>query len=88
MPTSVLIFAGESVPVTKCALPHLESSNDELYGPDRHNRHTIFAGTEVVQTRYYGQYQVQIPNFTSDLVQTAVDTVDGEGKEERYAIAA
>jgi hypothetical protein len=44
--------------VTKCALPHLESSNDELYSPDRHNRHTIFAGTEVVQTRYYGQFQV------------------------------
>ena len=49
---------GESVPVTKCALPHLDSHNDELYGPESHKRHTIFAGTEVVQTRYYGQFQV------------------------------
>ncbi len=54
----ICLGLGESVPVTKCALPHLESSNDELYSPDRHNRHTIFAGTEVVQTRYYGQFQV------------------------------
>lgn len=50
--------AGESVPVTKTALPNpARSSNgllqDPAYSPEEHKRHTLFCGTCVIQTRYY-----------------------------------
>ena len=56
---------GESVPVTKTPLPHVKrlSSNpleqrEEQYKPDQHKRHTLFNGTKVIQTRYYGHARV------------------------------
>ena len=32
--------------------------DDEVYDPETHVRNTIFAGTEVIQTRYYGDQEV------------------------------
>ena len=49
-------FLGESVPVTKTPLSQQE--DEEIYSPETHKRHTLFAGTKVVQTRYYGQAKV------------------------------
>lgn len=46
---------GESVPVTKT---QLSGHDDEIYSPVLHKKYTLFAGTQVVQTRYYGQAKV------------------------------
>ena len=51
------MLTGESVPVTKVCLEEGEAGR-QLYTPDSHNRHTLFAGTEVIQTRYYGDRAV------------------------------
>ena len=50
------MLTGESVPVTKTALTH--DADDELYGTETHKRNTLFAGTSVIQTRYYGESHV------------------------------
>jgi len=59
------MLTGESVPVTKTPLPHVKilSSNpleqrEEQYKPEQHKRHTLFNGTKVIQTRYYGHARV------------------------------
>lgn len=47
------MLTGESVPVTKTSLP---SSGDEAavgFSIDEHKRHTLFCGTQVIQTRFY-----------------------------------
>ncbi|CAG2057571.1 unnamed protein product, partial [Timema podura] len=45
------MLTGESVPVTKTPLPN---SPDILYDSKEHARHTLFCGTQVLQTRYFG----------------------------------
>ncbi|KAK3105212.1 hypothetical protein FSP39_019931 [Pinctada imbricata] len=50
------MLTGESVPVTKTPLTSQE--DDEIYSPDTHKRHTLFSGTKVLQTRYYGNTKV------------------------------
>eukprot|EP00095_Tigriopus_kingsejongensis_P002264 snap_masked-scaffold633_size121756-processed-gene-0.12 protein:Tk02264 transcript:snap_masked-scaffold633_size121756-processed-gene-0.12-mRNA-1 annotation:"probable cation-transporting atpase 13a3-like" len=50
------MLTGESVPVTKSALPHGDEEED--YDTERHKRHTLFAGTSIIQTRYYGNTHV------------------------------
>ncbi|XP_032670588.1 probable cation-transporting ATPase 13A3 isoform X1 [Odontomachus brunneus] len=49
------MLTGESVPVTKTPVP---SSNDIIYNAKEHARHTLFCGTRVIQTRYYGSEKV------------------------------
>ncbi|XP_067207720.1 polyamine-transporting ATPase 13A3 isoform X2 [Linepithema humile] len=49
------MLTGESVPVTKTPVP---SSNDVIYDTKEHARHTLFCGTRVIQTRYYGSEKV------------------------------
>ena len=44
------------MPVTKTPLPQQE--DNELYSAEIHKRHTLFSGTHVVQTRYYGNAKV------------------------------
>ena len=46
---------------------------DEIYSPDTHRRQTIFAGTEVIQTRYYGNQAV-----LAMVVRTGFTTAKGE----------
>ncbi|XP_078374483.1 polyamine-transporting ATPase 13A3-like isoform X2 [Oculina patagonica] len=59
------MLTGESVPVTKTPLPYVKRSSsnpleqrEEQYKPERHKRHTLFNGTKVIQTRYYGHARV------------------------------
>ncbi|XP_030071441.1 polyamine-transporting ATPase 13A3 isoform X1 [Microcaecilia unicolor] len=50
------MLTGESVPVTKTNLPNpiLDSKGtEEVYYPETHKRHTLFCGTNVIQTRFY-----------------------------------
>jgi cation-transporting ATPase 13A2 len=49
------MLTGESVPVTKTGLPNLP---DIIYDPKEHARHTLFCGTQVIQTRYFGNEKV------------------------------
>ena len=49
------MLTGESVPVTKTPLPN---SPDILYDSKEHARHTLFCGTHVIQTRYFGMERV------------------------------
>ncbi|KAF5303296.1 hypothetical protein FQA39_LY10035 [Lamprigera yunnana] len=49
------MLTGESVPVTKTPLPDLPSL---LYNTKEHTRHTLFCGTQVIQTRYFGGEKV------------------------------
>ncbi|CAL1544453.1 unnamed protein product [Lymnaea stagnalis] len=65
------MLTGESVPVTKTPLIPLE--DEEIYSPEVHKRHTLFSGTKVVQTRYYGQAKV-----TAVVIRTGFNTAKGE----------
>uniref|UniRef100_A0A8C2YCD9 Polyamine-transporting ATPase 13A3 n=1 Tax=Coturnix japonica TaxID=93934 RepID=A0A8C2YCD9_COTJA len=51
------MLTGESVPVTKINLPnpseYPKATGDEIYSPEAHKRHTLFCGTNVIQTRFY-----------------------------------
>lgn len=49
------MLTGESVPVTKTALPNTKGIQ---YDPKEHGRHTLFCGTHVIQTRYFGNEKV------------------------------
>ncbi|KAG6448590.1 probable cation-transporting ATPase 13A3 [Manduca sexta] len=63
------MLTGESVPVMKgppCISP-------EIYSTDGHKRHTLFAGTHVIQTRFYGNNQV-----LAKVVRTGFCTAKGE----------
>ncbi|KAJ6654962.1 hypothetical protein lerEdw1_006433 [Lerista edwardsae] len=58
------LLTGESVPVTKTALPNPARGapglpQDPTYDPEEHRRHTLFCGTAVIQTRYYAGEAVQ-----------------------------
>ncbi|XP_073986306.1 polyamine-transporting ATPase 13A3-like isoform X2 [Rhodnius prolixus] len=48
------MLTGESVPVTKNALP----KNGNIYNVKEDSRHTLFCGTNIIQTRYYGNEKV------------------------------
>ncbi|XP_061680110.1 polyamine-transporting ATPase 13A3 isoform X1 [Syngnathoides biaculeatus] len=52
------MLTGESVPVTKTNLPNTlpGESGDEVMSPysiEEHKRHTLFCGTNIIQTRFY-----------------------------------
>ncbi|KAL1265956.1 hypothetical protein QQF64_003983, partial [Cirrhinus molitorella] len=52
------MLTGESVPVTKTDLPNPQldkkgGDGDMIYSTEEHKRHTLFCGTNVIQTRYY-----------------------------------
>lgn len=65
------MLTGESVPVTKT--PVTASEEKEIYCAEKHKRHTLFCGTEVIQTRYYGTAQV-----LAVVVRTGFSTAKGE----------
>lgn len=50
---------GESVPVTKTSLPTLGLEAEASYSTEKHKRHTLFCGTQVIQTRFYTGEQVK-----------------------------
>ena len=48
------MLTGESIPVRKSAL----LPGDEIFNCDVHKRHTVCAGTQVIQTRFYAGAKV------------------------------
>ncbi|KZS08802.1 putative Cation-transporting ATPase 13A2 [Daphnia magna] len=63
------VLTGESAPETKTPVPDL----DEPYCTDIHKRHTLFCGTQILQTRYYGQDKV-----LAVVIRTGFTTAKGE----------
>lgn len=64
----LFIFSGESVPITKTPLPNsgapaVESNQsdhpDVKFHMKDHAKHVLFCGTEVIQTRFYGNQKVK-----------------------------
>lgn len=49
------MLTGESVPVTKTSIV---DRPDVMYSAKEHSRHTLFCGTQVIQTRFYGGERV------------------------------
>lgn len=49
--------SGESIPVTKTPLPNPRGIQMN-YDLKHHSKHTLFCGTKVIQTRYYGDAAV------------------------------
>ncbi|XP_073346675.1 polyamine-transporting ATPase 13A3-like isoform X2 [Pagrus major] len=47
------MLTGESVPVTKTSLPSSGEDAASSYDMEEHKRHTLFCGTQVIQTRFY-----------------------------------
>ena len=65
----IFVSLGESAPETKTPAPDL----DEPYCTDIHKRHTLFCGTQILQTRYYGQDKV-----LAVVIRTGFTTAKGE----------
>ncbi|XP_022090369.1 probable cation-transporting ATPase 13A3 [Acanthaster planci] len=69
------MLTGESVPVTKTPLPCVSGSDgeeDSGYNADKHKRHTLYCGTHIIQTRYYGGEMVK-----AVVVRTGFSTAKG-----------
>lgn len=49
------MLTGESVPVTKTPIP---ACNEVVYDEKEHARHTLYSGTKILQTRYFGSEKV------------------------------
>ncbi|XP_020772878.2 LOW QUALITY PROTEIN: polyamine-transporting ATPase 13A3-like [Boleophthalmus pectinirostris] len=47
------MLTGESVPVTKTNIPRSGEEGAQTYSLEQHKRHTLFCGTQVIQTRFY-----------------------------------
>lgn len=47
------MLTGESVPVTKTSVPSAGEDSADNFSLDQHKRHTLFCGTQVIQTRFY-----------------------------------
>ncbi|XP_069583276.1 polyamine-transporting ATPase 13A3 isoform X1 [Ranitomeya imitator] len=71
------MLTGESVPVTKTNLPDPCSDSrgveDENYNTEVHKRHTLFCGTNVIQTRFYAGEPVK-----AIIVRTGFSTSKGQ----------
>lgn len=63
------MLTGESTPVQKSAV----IGTSEVWEEERHRRHTLFGGTQVLQTRYYPGACV-----TAVVVRTGFNTAKGE----------
>uniref|UniRef100_A0A9J7YVB8 ATPase 13A3 n=1 Tax=Cyprinus carpio carpio TaxID=630221 RepID=A0A9J7YVB8_CYPCA len=72
------MLTGESVPVTKTDLPNPQrdkkgGDGDVIYSTEEHKRHTLFCGTNVIQTRYYTGEMVK-----AVVVRTGFSTAKGQ----------
>jgi cation-transporting P-type ATPase 13A2 len=63
------MLTGESVPVIKNPLPDLSTKS---YDPDEDKNYTLYSGTEVIQNRSLGHYEI-----TALVIRTNFNTVKG-----------
>nr|XP_046263347.1 polyamine-transporting ATPase 13A3-like isoform X2 [Scatophagus argus] len=67
------MLTGESVPVTKTSLPSSGAEAAKSYDMEEHKRHTLFCGTQVIQTRFYAGEPVK-----AVVVRTGFSTEKGQ----------
>ncbi|TKR72576.1 hypothetical protein L596_020001 [Steinernema carpocapsae] len=68
------MLTGESVPVTKVALPEVDDCEKHVtFSFKEHSKHTLFCGTQVLQTRFYRGNHVQ-----AVVLRTAYSTLKGQ----------
>lgn len=70
------MLTGESVPVTKVALPLIDPDESDLgpvYTNGEHAKHTLYCGTQVLQTRFYSGQPVQ-----AIVIRTGYSTLKGQ----------
>lgn len=67
------MLTGESVPVTKTSVPSAGEDGAKLLNLDQHKRHTLFCGTQVIQTRFYSGETVR-----AVVVRTGFSTEKGQ----------
>ncbi|EMP27108.1 Putative cation-transporting ATPase 13A4 [Chelonia mydas] len=68
------MLTGESIPVTKTALPHTENTRSwKTHSAEDYRRHVLFCGTEVIQTKPTGKGPVR-----AVVLQTGFNTAKGD----------
>lgn len=67
------MLTGESVPVTKASLNEADECGPEVRLSSEHNRHTLFSGTTVLQTRNYRGQPVM-----ARVLRTSFSTLKGQ----------
>lgn len=71
------MLTGESVPITKTSIPNPlvgEGGEDRTsFSMQQHSRHVLFAGTDIIQTRFYGNQKVR-----AVVLRTGFSTSKGE----------
>ncbi|EYC46090.1 hypothetical protein Y032_0408g925 [Ancylostoma ceylanicum] len=68
------MLTGESVPITKVALTAVhDDDEDERFSFEKHSKHILYCGTNVLQTRYYQGKQVK-----AIVLRTAYSTLKGQ----------
>ncbi|KAF1748434.1 hypothetical protein GCK72_024901 [Caenorhabditis remanei] len=67
------MLTGESVPVTKASLKEADECGPEVRLSSEHNRHTLFCGTSVLQTRNYKNQPV-----LARVLRTGFSTLKGQ----------
>ncbi|XP_071948305.1 polyamine-transporting ATPase 13A3-like [Antedon mediterranea] len=66
------MLTGESVPITKVPLPNTSDRGSQQLSTTEHSRHILFCGTEVIETKYYGNDHVK-----AVVIQTGFSTAKG-----------
>ncbi|GMT35846.1 hypothetical protein PFISCL1PPCAC_27143, partial [Pristionchus fissidentatus] len=70
------MLTGESVPITKVALTGIDEDNSDgevRFDIDRHSKHVLFCGTNILQTRFYEGQHVK-----ATVIRTAYSTLKGQ----------
>uniref|UniRef100_A0A452HII7 Cation-transporting ATPase n=1 Tax=Gopherus agassizii TaxID=38772 RepID=A0A452HII7_9SAUR len=68
------MLTGESIPVTKTPLPHMENTKSwKTHSAEDYRRHVLFCGTEVIQTKPTGKGPVR-----AVVLQTGFNTAKGD----------
>ncbi|XP_050819826.1 probable cation-transporting ATPase 13A5 isoform X3 [Gopherus flavomarginatus] len=68
------MLTGESIPVTKTPLPHMENTKPwKTHSAEDYRRHVLFCGTEVIQTKPTGKGPVR-----AVVLQTGFNTAKGD----------
>ncbi|CAI4229537.1 unnamed protein product [Auanema sp. JU1783] len=65
------MLTGESVPITKVALP--DDHSDAHFHLEKHSKHILFCGTDVLQTRFYPGQKVK-----AVVLRTSFSTLKGQ----------
>jgi len=67
------LLTGESLPVTKVSLDSTALNQSQKLNLKDHSRHMLFSGTQIIQTRYYGNEKLK-----AIVIRTGFNTTKGQ----------